>query len=204
MFHLQTLRSIVFSCWPKGTKCTSDRNPYHSYAFLNVLRFRSLSCRFRRLVRGRRRAEVARAIGVSVRKSMTSFAPPAVLALACAATAAVCIGVGIKYAGAQSVHIEETVAERGPSSELELTPAQRNAIYQEVHKGLSKVAPSRFPTDVGAEVPPVIDLYTLPDDIVATNPEALPYKFTEVNDQVVLVDPTKMRVIAVIGPKDRD
>jgi hypothetical protein len=49
MFHLQTLRSIVFSCWPKGTKCTSDRNPYHSYAFLNVLRFRSLSCRFRRL-----------------------------------------------------------------------------------------------------------------------------------------------------------
>jgi hypothetical protein len=25
--------------------------------------------------------------------------------------------------------------------------------------------------------------------------------FTKVNDQVVLVDPTKMRVIAVIGPK---
>jgi hypothetical protein len=132
---------------------------------------------------------------------MASFARPAVLALACAAY---CTGVGIKHAGAQSVQIEESVEERGPSSELGLTPAQRNAIYQEVHKGLSKVAPSRFVTDVGAEVPPVTDLYTLPDDIVATNPQARPYKFTEVDDQVVLVDPTKMRVIAVIGPKIRD
>jgi hypothetical protein len=135
---------------------------------------------------------------------MASFARPAVLALACAASAAVCTGVGIKHAGAQSVQIEESVEERGPSSELGLTPAQRNAIYQEVHKDLSKVAPSRFVTDVGAEVPPVTDLYTLPDDIVATNPQARPYKFTEVDDQVVLVDPTKMRVIAVIGPKIRD
>jgi hypothetical protein len=135
---------------------------------------------------------------------MASFARPAVLALACAASAAVCTGVGIKHAGAQSVQIEESVEERGPSSELGLTPAQRNAIYQEVHKGLSKVAPSRFVTDVGAEVPPVTDLYTLPDDTVATNPQARPYKFTEVDDQVVLVDPTKMRVIAVIGPKIRD
>ena len=102
------------------------------------------------------------------------------------------------------MHIEETVEERGPSSKLELTPAQRNAIYQEVHKGLSKVAPSRFTTDVGADVPPIIDLYTLPDDILATNPETQPYKFTEVDDKVVLIDPTKMRVIAVIGPNVSD
>jgi hypothetical protein len=135
---------------------------------------------------------------------MASFGRLEVLGLACAASAAVCTVVGIKHADAQSVHIEESVEERGPSSELGLTPAQRHAIYQEVHKGLSKVAPSRFVTDVGAEVPPVTDLYTLPDDIVATNPQARPYKFTEVDDQVVLVDPTKMRVIAVIGPKVRD
>ena len=40
--------------------------------------------------------------------------------------------------------------------------------------------------------------------IAATNPEAQPYKFTDVDDQVVLVDPTKMRAIAVFGPKVRD
>jgi hypothetical protein len=53
-------------------------------------------------------------------------------------------------------------------------------------------------------VPPMIELYALPDDIVANNPEAKLYKFTRVDDQVVLVDPTKMRVIAVIGPKPKD
>ena len=55
-----------------------------------------------------------------------------------------------------------------PSSNL--TSAQRNAIYQEVHKGAGKVTPDRFATDVGAVVPPMIDLYTLPDDLLANNP----------------------------------
>ena len=41
-------------------------------------------------------------------------------------------------------------------------------------------------------------------DLVANNPEAKLYKFTRVDDQVVLVDPTKMRVIAVIGPKPKE
>jgi hypothetical protein len=119
------------------------------------------------------------------------------LALVCGASASFCTGVGVKLADAQSAHIEELVEERGPSSKLELTPAQ-------VHKGTRKVAPSPFASDVGAEVPPVTDLYTFPDDILAADPETQPYKFTEVDDQVVIVDPAKMRVIAVIGPKVRD
>ena len=131
---------------------------------------------------------------------MAFLARPAALALACAASTAISTGVGVK--GAQSVHVE-LVEERGPSSNFELTPTQRYAIYQEVHKGPSK-APSRVATDVGADVPPIIDLYTLPDNILATNPETQPYKFTEVDDRVVLVDPTKMRVIAVIGPSTSD
>jgi hypothetical protein len=49
-------------------------------------------------------------------------------------------------------------------------------------------------TPIGADVPQIIDLYTLPDDILATNLETQPYKFTEVGNQVVLIDPTKMRV----------
>ena len=61
-----------------------------------------------------------------------------------------------------------------------------------------------MPVQRRADVPPIIDLYSLPDDILATNPETQPYKFAEVDDQVVLVDPTKMRVIAVIGSKVKD
>jgi Protein of unknown function (DUF1236) len=53
-------------------------------------------------------------------------------------------------------------------------------------------------------VPPMIDLYTLPDDLLANNAATQLYKFTEVDDQVVLVDPTKMRVIAVIDSKAKE
>jgi hypothetical protein len=42
--------------------------------------------------------------------------------------------------------------------------------------------------------------YALPDDAVADNPAAKFYKYTMLQDQVVLVDPTRMRVIDVIGP----
>jgi hypothetical protein len=138
----------------------------------------------------------------------TSARPPTacpltVLVLACAVSALAGAGVGVERAAAQS-NIDEAVTAQGVTPKLELTPAQRSAIYQEVHKDKSKVAPSRFATHVGADVPPMIELYALPDDILANNPETKLYKFTRVDDQVVLVDPTKMRVIAVIGPKPRE
>jgi Protein of unknown function (DUF1236) len=46
----------------------------------------------------------------------------------------------------------------------------------------------------------MIELYALPDDILAANPATKFYQYTVVEDRVVLVDPTRMRVIAVIGP----
>jgi hypothetical protein len=121
-------------------------------------------------------------------------------------TAAALAGVaaavsGALVAAAQTSTIDEAVTSKGVAPRLDLTPAQRNAIYQEVHRDKSKVAPSRFATNVGAEVPPMIELYTLPDDILANNPETKFYKYTKVDDQIVLVDPTNMRVIAVIGPQ---
>jgi hypothetical protein len=125
--------------------------------------------------------------------------PLALLALACA----VSLFIGVEGAAAQSDDINEAVNAHGVTPTLELTPAQRSAIYQEVHKDTSKVAPSRFAIHVGADVPPTIELYPLPDDIQANSPETKFYKFTGVDDEVVLVDPTKMRVIAVIGPKPK-
>jgi len=83
---------------------------------------------------------------------------------------------------------------------LLLTPEQRVAIYQEVSKDKSKVAPKDFSPVVGADVPPMIELYMLPDDATASVPAAKLYKYTMVENKVVLVDPTKMRVVDVIGP----
>jgi hypothetical protein len=115
-----------------------------------------------------------------------------------AATAA-----GANIAAAQTADIDEVVNTNGVAPKLELSATQKSAIYQAVHKDKSKVAPSHFATTVGADVPPMIELYALPDDILANNPVTKLYKFTKVEDQVILVDPTKMRVMAVIGPADR-
>jgi len=109
--------------------------------------------------------------------------------------------VGGGIAAAQSSSVEEPVNPDGATQKLELTPAQRSAIYQAVSKDKSKVAPSRFSAVVGTEVPPMIELYTLPDDILATNPGIKLYKYTMVQDQVVIVDPTNMRAVAVIGKR---
>ncbi len=81
-----------------------------------------------------------------------------------------------------------------------LTPAQRSAIYAEVSKDTSKISPMEFSAVIGADVPPMIELYTLPDDALAAVPAAKFYKYTVVENKVVVVDPTKMRVIDVIGP----
>lgn len=83
---------------------------------------------------------------------------------------------------------------------LVLSPAQRTAIYDQVSKDKSKVAPKSFSPVVGADVPPMIELYALPDDTAAGIPAAKIYKYTMVDNKVVLVDPTRMRVVDVIGP----
>jgi len=125
-------------------------------------------------------------------------------ALLLVAATCACVASGTGIVAAQTAGIEEQVSTQGVAPKLALTASQRSAIYQEVHTDKSKVAPSRFAAQVGAEVPPMIELYMLPDDILANNPETKLYKFTKVDDAIVLVDPTRMRVIAVIGPRAKE
>jgi len=108
--------------------------------------------------------------------------------------------VGSKVVDPQTKDATGVMSPDGIPQKFELTPAQRSAIYDAVRKDKSKVAPSRFSTDVGAEVPAMIELYVLPDDILVQNPTTKFYKYTMVQDRVVLVDPTNMRIVAVIGP----
>jgi Protein of unknown function (DUF1236) len=108
--------------------------------------------------------------------------------------------LGVEAAGAQTNDINEQVNNSEVAPNLELTPAQRGVIYQAVLRDKNQSATNRFAAKIGADVPPMIELYALPDEVVADNPVAKLYKFTRVNEEVVLVDPTRMRVVAVIGP----
>jgi len=81
-----------------------------------------------------------------------------------------------------------------------LTPVQRRVVYDSVAKNKSRTAKVHFAPAVGADVPPMIELYTLPDQVLAENHTAGSYEYTLEQDKVVLVDPTKMSVVDVIGP----
>ena len=82
---------------------------------------------------------------------------------------------------------------------MELPPTQRTAIFKAIHPERDKITPlPPFQATIGAEAPPSIALYELPDATAAQIPNGREYKYTGVQNQVVLVDPTTMRVVDVI------
>ncbi len=84
-------------------------------------------------------------------------------------------------------------------AQLQLTPAQKTAILNAVREKSANVRPSiSFSVAVGEMVPPSIELYLLPDNALSQVPEAKAVKYTVVQNQVVLVDPTTMRIIDVL------
>jgi len=105
-------------------------------------------------------------------------------------------------AGLTDAQTNDTVpgSSAGETPRLVLSPAQRSAIYAAVGRDRSKIATPQFAPTIGAEVPPMIELYQLPERILAENRAANYYEYTLVQNKVVLVDPTRMRVTDVIGP----
>ena len=82
---------------------------------------------------------------------------------------------------------------------IELTPQQRSKLYQAIIAEKVKTPP---PADaqitVGAQLPGSVELYLIPDPIVAEMPVTKQYKYTIWKDQVVLVDPTNLKVVEIV------
>jgi hypothetical protein len=102
---------------------------------------------------------------------------------------------GVAAAGAQTGGITE------PSTALRLTPQQRTEIYAAVGKNKVRTPPpADLPVAVGAQIPPVTELYALPESVTAEVPSAKFYRYTIAQNQVVIVDPTNLKVVDVIPP----
>src|SRR5260370_7689097 len=84
-------------------------------------------------------------------------------------------------------------------AQLKVSPAQRTAILNAVLQNSAKItAPTNFQAAIGGPVPPSIELYTLPSSALPQSPELRSLKYTMAQNQVVLVDPTTMRVVDII------
>jgi hypothetical protein len=85
-----------------------------------------------------------------------------------------------------------------PAKEAKLTAAQKAMIFTAIRRSGTRVTPP--PRDlsigVGVTIPSSAELFELPEAAVKDVPDAKPYKFTIVNDTLILVDPTTMQVVA--------
>ena len=82
---------------------------------------------------------------------------------------------------------------------LQLSAQQKAAIFQSVTKERVKSPPpANMQVSVGAQIPASIELYTLPANVVSEVPAAKAYKYTVAQNQVLIVDPTNMKIVDVI------
>src|SRR5262249_61739658 len=88
-----------------------------------------------------------------------------------------------------------------PSTVLQLTAQQRTEIYQAGGSNKRRTPPPPdLPVTVGAQIPPVTELYALPESVTAEVPSAKFYRYTIAQNRVIIVDPTNLKVVDVIRP----
>jgi hypothetical protein len=111
------------------------------------------------------------------------------------------LGPAFAQLGGTPPTIEDgTIGRTDPfSAQLRLSDSQRRAIADAVRRENKAAEPSvSFVASVGAPVPPVIELYILPDKVLAEVPGAKRVKYTVMKNQLLLIDPTTMRVVEII------
>jgi uncharacterized protein DUF1236 len=108
---------------------------------------------------------------------------------------AVTLAIGLAPAASQTGGFTE------PSTALQLNAQQRAQIYEAVGKSkLRTPPPPDIPVTVGAQIPPVTELYALPESVTAEVPSAKFYRYTVAQNRVIIVDPINLKVIDVIRP----
>jgi hypothetical protein len=105
--------------------------------------------------------------------------------------------LGTATAVAQSVTADEAVTSRGAVTQtVELTPAQKRAIYTAVVRQRVRASSTQIEATVGAPVSSSAPLAELPDQAGLVDATFL--KYAMVAGDVVVVDPIRMRVVEVI------
>jgi hypothetical protein len=102
-------------------------------------------------------------------------------------------------AAAQTAGPDEAMgANGGFTQKLSLTPAQKSAIYNAVMRQKVPTASRGITAAVGAPVLPSVPLNDLPSSNIIDGAGAGLLKYATVEDDVVVVDPIRMRVVDVI------
>jgi len=106
-------------------------------------------------------------------------------------------------ASASLLSVQPTMAQSSapvPENAPTLAPEQKVLIYQSVsamHK--NSAAPPGFRVEVGAQVPPGVELKPVPDAVAKVIPSIKTMDVGMIEKQVILVDATSRKVLAVVN-----
>jgi hypothetical protein len=121
-----------------------------------------------------------------------------------ALSAALTLSLGIAGAYAQTIGPDEVVNANGAVTQhFVLTSAQKTAIYNSILQRRVHGSISHILVTIGASVSPMAELAELPDQAAAAAPLATDLKYAMVEDDVVVVDPIRMRVVDIIHGSSR-
>jgi hypothetical protein len=107
--------------------------------------------------------------------------------------AAVLLCATVPLASAQTT----TIIER-PAGYVELSPAQRTVIYRHVVRERPVAVVPQVELRVGAPIPQAVELYSLPEEVYVEVPQLRRYRYFNVHNQVVLVDPATSEIVEII------
>ena len=104
------------------------------------------------------------------------------------------------FAAAQTTSLASKNQQSQDLKPLKLTPSQKEMIFAAIRRSSVSITkpPSNLGVAIGAHLPSSTELYTLPDAVVADVPDLKSFRFTIVNDILLLIDPTSMRVVEII------
>jgi hypothetical protein len=104
----------------------------------------------------------------------------------------------VLMAGASAAQAQTTVITR---EAVELTPAQRTTIYRTiVREPRTIVRPPVTVVERGPAIPERVEVYEMPETVVAAVPQVRRYRYMVVNNEVLLVDPQTSEVVEIIRP----
>jgi hypothetical protein len=107
--------------------------------------------------------------------------------------------LGAAVASPPTAWAQTTTQDAAAAPAIDLSPAQRQTIFQSVSKTQkNNAAPTGFRVSVGAHVPEGLELAPLPETLATLIPAARGYDVAMVEKQVVLVDTKTRQVLAIV------
>jgi hypothetical protein len=93
----------------------------------------------------------------------------------------------------------ESGADRRDARSVQLTEERRTKIHDTIiRRSEGRVDNPTFQLSVGTRVPRTVHVYDVPDDVVTIVPEYRGYKYIIVRDELVILDPDTLEIVAVI------